>query len=227
MSGLGYEPGLFLACPTTTTCYANLQQGVPGTYSEIEVTHDGGDTWQPSNLPVTLTGATRLACVDVDTCATLGTDAAGNAIFLETSDGGATWTSVAGPGQLTSSTGDTVLACTSAESCVALASDPAGQTGAALAFVTDDGGATWTDSNLPSDFVPGAIQCVSTATWRSSLIRLLGRPAPATEERPPNRGESAHSTATMPECCSGRHCCASGSSGPTPTWPADGARRIT
>jgi photosystem II stability/assembly factor-like uncharacterized protein len=159
---LEYEPGLFLACPSTTACYAdNLQEGAPGTYGEVEVTHDGGDTWQSSNLPVTLSGATPLACVDADTCATLGIDASGNATFVETTDGGATWHSVAGPSQLTSSMGVTVLACTTAESCVAIASDPAGQSGPALAFVTNDGGNTWTDANLPSDFVPGGLQCVS------------------------------------------------------------------
>jgi len=162
LSTLGYEPGLFLACPSTTTCYAdNLQQGVPGTYSEIEVTHDGGEIWQPSNLPVTLSDATPLACVDAGTCATLGIDAAGNATFLETTDGGATWASVPGPSQLTSSIGVTALACTTAESCVAVASDPANQSGMALTFVTNDGGATWTDSNMPSDFVPRGLDCVS------------------------------------------------------------------
>jgi photosystem II stability/assembly factor-like uncharacterized protein len=162
VSGLGYEPGLFLACPSTTTCYAdNLQQGVPGTYSEIEVTHDGGNTWEPSNLPVTLSDATPLACANLDTCATLGIDASGNATFLETTDGGANWTSLAGPSQLTSSQGVTVLACTTATSCVAIASDPANQSGTALAFVTNDGGSTWTDSSLPSNFVPGGLQCAS------------------------------------------------------------------
>ena len=142
VSGLGYEPGLFLACPTTTTCYAdNLlrpqpatatrQPGDPGSYSNVEVTHDGGNSWQQSNLPVTLSDATPLACVDAETCATLGIDPSGNATFLETSDGGGTWESVAGPNQLTSSIGVTVLACTTAESCVAVASDPADQSGAA------------------------------------------------------------------------------------------------
>lgn len=160
VSGTGYKPGLFLACPTTTTCYAdNLQPG--DSYSNIEVTHDGGNSWQQSNLPVTLSDATPLACVDPETCATLGIDPSGNATFFETSDGGAAWASLAGPSQLTSSIGVTDLACTTAESCVAVASNPADQSGAALAFVTNDGGATWTHSVLPTDFVPTGLQCVS------------------------------------------------------------------
>jgi photosystem II stability/assembly factor-like uncharacterized protein len=99
--------------------------------------------------------------VDAETCATLGIDPSGNATFLETTDGGGTWASLAGPSQLTSSIGVTVLTCTTAESCVVVTSDPADQSGAALAFVTNDGGAAWTDSILPTDFVPTGLQCVS------------------------------------------------------------------
>ncbi|MGO9343195.1 MAG: WD40/YVTN/BNR-like repeat-containing protein [Acidimicrobiales bacterium] len=167
VSALGSGMGVSLTCPSTTTCYAvNLdpQQSAPGTYNEIEVTHDGGDTWQESSLPVTLSDATGLACADADTCATLGMDASGNATFLETTDGGNTWATEAGPSQITSNIGVTTLACNTSESCVAVASDPGGQSGAALSFVTDDGGATWTDSNLPTDFVPGgqgSMQCLS------------------------------------------------------------------
>lgn len=163
LSGLGYEPGLFLACPATSTCYAdNLEQGgAPGSYSEIEVTQDGGDTWKPSNLPVTLSGATPLSCAGADICATLGIDPSGNSSFLETTDGGTTWVALAGPAQFTSSVGLTVLGCATAQSCMAVASDPGGQSGTALAFVTNDGGTSWTDSSLPSDFVPGGLQCTS------------------------------------------------------------------
>ncbi len=164
---LGFVPGLFLTCPSTTTCYVvnlQLQQDAPGTYDQIAITHDGGETWHQSDLPVTLSDATGLACVDADTCAALGIDASGNSTFLETTDGGETWATVAGPSQLTSTIGVTAMACASADSCVAVASDPGGQSGEALSFVTDDGGASWTNSDLPTDFVPGgqrAIQCVS------------------------------------------------------------------
>lgn len=162
VSGQDYEQGLFLACPSSTTCYAvNYQQRDPGTYGEIEVTHDGGRTWQESTLPVALFAATPLACVDADTCATLGVDAAGTSQFVETTDGGRSWDSMAGPSQLTSPIGVTALDCPTAESCIAVASDPSGPSGAALSFVTNDGGATWVDSTLPTGFVPREVLCVS------------------------------------------------------------------
>ena len=167
LTGLGYEPGFFLQCPTATTCYADDLQGSEGTYSELEVTNDGGTTWRPSKLPVALSDAT-VACADADTCAALGVDGSGEAMFLETTDGGQTWTSSAGPSLLTSSIGVTDLSCTAATSCVAVASDPFGRSGTTVAFVTGDGGATWTESNLPSDFVPSDLQCFSSGTCVST-----------------------------------------------------------
>lgn len=158
-----YAPGLTLVCPTATTCYADdLQHGGPlGGYTAIEVTRDGGTTWQPSPLAVPVTGATPLVCTDTDTCATLGLDSSGDSIFEETTDGGSTWSSEPGPSRLTSPIGVTRLACASAVSCVAVASDPADQNGAAFAFVTSDGGASWTSSTMPTDFVPEGLRCVS------------------------------------------------------------------
>jgi photosystem II stability/assembly factor-like uncharacterized protein len=159
-SVVGNQPAVSLVCPTTTTCYAtDLQPG--RTFAEIEVTHDGGDTWKPSNLPVRWSAGTPLACVNAGRCAALGVDAAGHATFLKTSDGGATWSSVPGPSQLPPSVADTVLACSDAESCIAIASGPAGQLGTAEAFMTNDGGSTWTTSKLPSAFVPAGLQCFS------------------------------------------------------------------
>jgi len=161
LPGSGYEPGLYLACPTRTTCYADLQAGGPGTYSQIEVTHDGGTSWKRSNLPVTPSGAIPLSCVNAETCATVGSDRSGDVIFLETTDGGATWTAVAGPSGLTSSFGITLLSCTTSESCIAVESDPSNLSGTAFGFVTSNGGTTWTASSLPPDFLPIRLQCTS------------------------------------------------------------------
>jgi photosystem II stability/assembly factor-like uncharacterized protein len=159
----GFEAGFSLVCPSTSTCYAeNLPAS--GMQAEVEVTNDGGNTWKPSELPVTLSSPTRLACVDADTCAILGNDGAGNATFLETTDGGQSWTASPGPSDLTSLAGLTELSCTTAASCVALSFDPSGASGAAEAYTTDDGGDTWSESTLPPDFVPGALQCVLAST---------------------------------------------------------------
>jgi photosystem II stability/assembly factor-like uncharacterized protein len=166
MPGLGYKPGVFLACPARGTCYATiLTEGEPGSYSDsysqFEVTHDGGKSWQHSNLPVTLSAAAPLSCVDADTCATLGIDGSGQPDFFETTDGGQSWVTVAGPSQL-SSIGIAQLSCTSAATCVAVVKGPKGSTGTAVAFITNNSGGTWTESPLPAGFFPITLQCFSS-----------------------------------------------------------------
>jgi photosystem II stability/assembly factor-like uncharacterized protein len=123
------------------------------------VTHDAGDTWQQSILPLTISGASPLTCIDADICAALGVDASGAATLLETTGGGASWVTAAGPSDLTSANDVTELSCTSAASCVAVSADPDGSTGAAMSFVTDTGGASWRESALPAGFVPARLQC--------------------------------------------------------------------
>jgi photosystem II stability/assembly factor-like uncharacterized protein len=195
--GSGLELAFALTCPAAGTCYATDIRGASSERDQgdrsllllaggagvdsIEVTTDGGDTWQRRVLPVALSNATRLVCMNTDTCALLGFDGSGHATFVETTDGGHSWTTSPGPGGLTSATGVTALSCATAASCVAVASDPAGQTGAAAAYATRDGGNSWTESDLPPDFVPSALQCTS----RSGCVTVGFRQAPNGSETSP------------------------------------------
>jgi photosystem II stability/assembly factor-like uncharacterized protein len=168
-------PALNLICPTTATCYAaNWEATGPGTASELVVTHDGGNTWQPSVLPVTLSQPPSLACVDAETCAIVGIDGSGNPTFLETTDGGQAWSSHAGPNGLSSVIGAR-LTCTTAQSCLVVAAGGASGSATALmpdgdafAFVTDDGGNTWSTSSLPIGLLPSGLQCISATSCVAS-----------------------------------------------------------
>ena len=178
LSGTAYQPqfglpGVGFSCPSTTTCYAvNFENPGPNGSSEVVVTTDGGDTWSPSTLPVTLTGPgpAALSCSDATTCALLGVNSAGSPIFLETTDTGATWQQEAGPSGLGASVG-TRLVCSSATTCLGVTGGGGPTTATSslvtanaqspFAFTTHNAGVTWTTSSLPSGFVPGDLQCSS------------------------------------------------------------------
>jgi len=122
-------------------------------------------------LPVSLLRPPSLSCIDADTCAIFGIDQSGNSTFLETTDGGQTWTSRAGPNELAGMNGPMQLACTTATSCLVVAPGPnrkvdPGSTvpfGGAASFVTDDGGSTWSADTLPSIRDLGGILCPTSS----------------------------------------------------------------
>jgi photosystem II stability/assembly factor-like uncharacterized protein len=185
----GEPKGLNFSCPTATTCYAaNFSSKGPGTTSEVEVTDDSGTTWRALTLPASLLRPPSLACVDADTCAILGIDESGNSTFLETTDGGQSWSSHAGPNELTAMNEPMQLACATATSCLVVAAGPNGKVNpgsavpfvGAASFMTDDGGNTWSTSSLPIGFIPSALQCTSAANCvTSGSISLGGPPLPS------------------------------------------------
>jgi hypothetical protein len=158
--GVGPTSGFSLTCPSTTTCYAEGPGSVdPGS---VEVTRDGGKTWQPAptkgEAPLS-----NVACSNTGECAFLAAPLSGKPVFVETADAGKTWVSRPGPSGLSGgSIGSIALSCPSASSCTAVASSFQ-QTGTSGAFVTEDSGRTWSASPMPTSAWPSQVQCFPNA----------------------------------------------------------------
>ena len=156
----GYQPGLSLICPTASTCYAEDAASATTGPEEVEVTHDGGATWQQSTLPGAVAHPfAGLDCLDASTCVTLVDGEAGNEVFVTTHDGGQTWTSDSGPGQLPSSVSVSDVSCTTPAACVAVGVSADGSSISGLALITTDAGASWSESDLPAGYVPYDVRC--------------------------------------------------------------------
>ena len=157
--GLGLTSGFFLTCPNATTCYAEGPGSVdPGS---VEVTRDGGKTWQtaPTKGERPLS---NVACSSTAECAFLEAPLIGKPVFAETADAGKTWASRPGPPGLSGdSVGSIALSCPSASACTVVASSFQ-QTGTSGAFVTEDGGRTWSASPMPTAW-PSQLQCFPNA----------------------------------------------------------------
>jgi len=192
---LDYDSGSSLTCPSVTTCY------VTGLPDGIDVTHDGGKTWNQLFIYNRL--LPRLACVSASTCALVEATATSPArfFFSWTTDGGRDWTSVPAPNALSIAqrawncapggdpcgdfaTGPMSLSCTTASSCVVVASSPpvlpensglSNLPAGAVELVTDDRGRSWKRVSLPSGFLAADVQCFS---W-GRCIAASDIPAPA------------------------------------------------
>jgi photosystem II stability/assembly factor-like uncharacterized protein len=199
---VGLQRGFSLTCPDVTTCYAVDFQGYPqATGPEVEVTDDAGGTWRQLALPVTLSVFSPPACSDAETCALLGDDSSGNAVFLETTDGGQSWAATAGPSGLTFPKGLVELSCVSKASCVAVTwrrpEHAAGPGEAEIAYSTNDSGRTWAATNLPDHFVPFALKCADSSMCVAvgSLDSPNGSPGMGVYSAD---GGSTWNTATLP-----------------------------
>jgi hypothetical protein len=150
-----------VTCPTVTTCYAdNLGSSQYG--AVVEVTTDGGATWQAAPLPAGTWLTSNLACPTAGRCLVDGyadvpigaTSPSGGALAaFVTTDGGATWSVEplpVGAEKVIS------LACRSATSCIGAGYGPTTSPppGSAVALRTTDGGDSWSVASLPEAFVP-------------------------------------------------------------------------
>jgi photosystem II stability/assembly factor-like uncharacterized protein len=169
-SALDSNTAFSLVCLTDTTCYASSQFT---TSDVVQVTNDGGSSWTASRLPETLSDASAVSCAIATECAILGIDAAGSPTFVRTTDGGTTWTTVAGPSGLVGQpatprtalapSGLVTLSCPSPGTCFAIASSPS-RSDPALGFVTLDGGTTWQRQHVATGFSPVALRCPTSTS---------------------------------------------------------------
>jgi photosystem II stability/assembly factor-like uncharacterized protein len=149
--------GVFLTCPSATTCYAEAPLPVEGS---VEVTRDGGKTWDPAPTKGG-TPLTNVACDSVARCAFVEVGPSGEPVFFQTADAGRTWTSHPGPAKLSYayqlvkgpsgsrySMGPVDMSCPTASTCTVVAAGLAPSRFGA--FVTEDGGWTWSSSPMPS-----------------------------------------------------------------------------
>jgi photosystem II stability/assembly factor-like uncharacterized protein len=157
--GTGPTSGLSLTCPSASTCYAEGPGSVdPGS---VEVTRDGGKTWQPAPTKGE-TPLSNVACSSTGECAFLAAPLSGKPVLVETSDAGKTWVSRPGPpGLYGGSIRSIALSCPSASTCTVVASSFQ-QTGTSGAFVTEDGGQTWSASPMPTAW-PSQVECFPNA----------------------------------------------------------------
>ncbi len=159
----GYEPGGSFTCPTETTCYVEDSRTRTGPW-RVEVTNDGGATWQQSTLPAGVAPYQwTLSCVDANNCAMFAQDTAGSYTFVTTDDGGLTWTSTPVGVQLPATFSPIGISCTPAESCVAVFYGNSADDGGGMSMVSTDGGLTWSDVQ-PIGIQPLGIECFASGS---------------------------------------------------------------
>lgn len=161
--GQDLKSGFSVTCPSVTNCYA---EGA----GELEVTTDGGKTWRRQPEFKDLFELTPVSCISASTCAVLSARVSARPVLGITSDGGQAWTWQTLPAAITANyspgpkgglvmlkgASAVTVSCWTAETCVVLTSNLNGPGGA---FVTRDGGQTWTTSFLPYRYMAAAVQC--------------------------------------------------------------------
>jgi hypothetical protein len=158
-----------ISCPTDDVCaIGGAESSVPGVW----MTENAGTTWTFAPSPVGDGSINDLDCVTAAQC-TATADVQGpavnqisSAVALLTTDGGASWSTVALPSGFFP-TGPSSLSCSAGGQCVLGGETPgAGSSGpvGVVVYSTDEG-ETWNTSSVPTDLgVVTGVSCPSAVT---------------------------------------------------------------
>jgi photosystem II stability/assembly factor-like uncharacterized protein len=214
----GFSPTTTLSCGSDSDCDAG------GTYNGQSVlvsTTDGGHSFTVAPLPSTVGTLFSLSCSSGQFCGGLASEEAPyspiyhpgaledgqptNATFLSTDDNGSTFTSTA----ITPGNSLWTLECTSSLDCVTLGdqgnlSDGTTDWAEGVFETTNDGGNTWTSTNMPSGFAvshDSILSCADALHCSVSgqiSVPFENPPACATMNHPSNSPTSLPVTAGAP-----------------------------
>jgi photosystem II stability/assembly factor-like uncharacterized protein len=145
-NGVGLPVLLAVSCSSTKDCVAvGGEYTVPGAGAAV-TTQDGGKTWGVSaSLPGDANIFTSVSCGSPTTCMAIGENSDFSNVTVSSGDGGSTWSAVTSPGLANG------IDCLSATDCVAVGqtSDEIDEGSNGLAFITTDGGTTWSTQSMP------------------------------------------------------------------------------
>ncbi len=156
-----------VSCSSTMACVAVGGPGGAGPANgkqafgaTIEATSDGGIVWKGEQAPSAASTLDGVACPSTSTCVAVGqSQRPTTGVALLTKDGGTVWK----PESLAPRTAALIgVVCTGTTFCVAVGTDKRDN---AIAEVSSDGGAKWTDHRIPLSpgNLPAGLACASAS----------------------------------------------------------------
>jgi len=162
------------SCWSASACVTVGQNEVNPVFSQalVATTSDGGGSWTSQSvatLPYQL--PQDVSCPVANTCFMVseGTVAPMGPSVFKSTDGGSSWSLVAGPAAFNGDSFLTHITCSTSSSCVALGQ---GGTGVQPWFTTD-GGLTWVEYQIPGIY---ETTVESISCWGAGSCLLVGQP---------------------------------------------------
>ena len=146
--------GYAMACPSAATCYV-AGQDTNGN-GVVFATTDSGSTWATGPVAASSPVMGYISCPTSSTCFAVGVvygQTSDTVVIIETTDGGAQWTSQSESGFYNA----TGISCPTQSTCYVPIRDANGN----AVLTSSDGGTTWTTESLPANSDGQTVACPS------------------------------------------------------------------